>query len=258
MTERRWWGLWRGGRQGGREAGQRWRGRGGCRGGRRRPQPRPRSSSFSLPWRSPKPTWRSPSHRPGGELLLFCGGVALFLTLYFLGSKNMSELPLSNPIPDSRVSWVRSPFLAEVMAQPTFFLQECQPWLQLPPFFAQCPNWGTQVPILKDLFQTYSSCNKNTKTTTLLLQHIGSLIKVIFLHYILQEFCSGLPRLSKNKSTMWYAKRLVTITKYFFMAKIRTKQLFLKNGLMISHWRCVVRCQTEHCQRHNGPKALNP
>ena len=53
------------------------------------------------------------------------------------------------------------------------------PWLQLPPFFAQCPNWGTQVPILKDLFQTYSSCNKNTKTTTLLLQHIGSLLQLI-------------------------------------------------------------------------------
>ena len=80
---------------------------------------------------------------------------------------------------------------------------------------------------MKDLSQTYSSCNKNTKTTTLLLQHIGSLITVIFLHYILQEFCSGLPRLSKNKSTMWYAKRLVTITKYFFMVKIRTKQLLL-------------------------------
>ena len=102
MTERRWWGLWRGGRQGGREAGQRWRGRGGCRGGRQG-QPRPRSSSFSLPWRSPKPTWRSPSHRPGGELLLFspltffCGGVALFLTLYFLGSKIWPSSPSPTP-----------------------------------------------------------------------------------------------------------------------------------------------------------------
>ena len=129
------------------------------------------------------------------------------------------------------------------MAQPTFFLQECQPWLQLPPFFAQCPNWGTQVPILKDLSQTYSSYNKNTKTTTLLLQHIGSLITVIFLYYILQEFCSGLPRLSKNKSTMWYAKRLVTITKYFFMVKIRTKQSLLGFQKWALDFTLALRCK---------------
>ena len=130
------------------------------------------------------------------------------------------------------------------MAQPTFFLQECQPWLQLPAFFAQCPNWGTQVPILKDLFQTYSSCNKNTKTTTLLLQHIGSPITVIFLHYILQEFCSGLPRLSTNKSTMWYAKRLVTITKYFFMVKRkRTKQSLLGFQKWSHDFSLALRCK---------------
>ena len=85
MAERRWWQLWRGGRQGGREAGQRWRGRGGCQGGRRRPRPPPRSSSFSLPRQSPKPTWRSPSHRPGGELLLFSP-----LTFSFLGLHSFS------------------------------------------------------------------------------------------------------------------------------------------------------------------------
>ena len=129
------------------------------------------------------------------------------------------------------------------MAQPTFFLQECQPWLQLPPFFAQCPNWGIQVPILKDLSQTYSSCNKNTKTTTLLLQHIGSPITVIFLHYILQEFCSGLPRLSTYKSTMWYAKRLVTITKYFFMVKIRTKQSLLGFQKWSHDFTLALRCK---------------
>ena len=148
------------------------------------------------------------------------------------------------------------------MAQPTFFLQECQPWLQLPQFFAQCPNWGTQVPILKDLSQTYSSCNKNTKTTTLLLQHMGSLITVIFLHFILQEFCSGLPRLSKNKSTMWYAKRLVTITKYFFMVKIRTKQSLLGFQKWSHDFTLALRCKMSNralpkAHRTQGIESLN-
>ena len=109
--------------------------------------------------------------------------------------------------------------------------------------FCPMPKLGNTSTHFEGFIPNLSSCNKNTKTTTLLLQHIGSLITVIFLHYILQEFCSGLPRLSKNKSTMWYAKRLVTITKYFFMVKIRTKQSLLGFQKWSHDFTLALRCK---------------